>query len=153
MKPVFSHGVPTRRRSGTATPALPLSPPLKHEGWVHGARFNADGSRILTWSRDKTVRLWDSRTGYPITPALKHGEAVDGAVFNADESHILTWGKDGVARLWDLNVKDRLPREHAVLQLEVQTGTRLDDVGELKALSREEWQERKRQYQDILARP
>jgi hypothetical protein len=31
---------------------------FKHKGLVHGALFNRDESRILTWSEDGTVRLW-----------------------------------------------------------------------------------------------
>jgi WD40 repeat protein len=32
---------------------------MKHEGAVNGAQFDKDGRRILSWSLDKTIRLWD----------------------------------------------------------------------------------------------
>ena len=38
---------------------------------------------------------------------------------------------------------------YLVLQLEVFTGTRLDEVGDLQVLSAEEWQEKKDQYEKI----
>ena len=60
-------------------------------GSVYGAVFNRDESRILTWSDDKTARLWDAGTGQPLGPALQHEDAVRGAVFSRDESRILTW--------------------------------------------------------------
>ena len=28
-----------------------------------GARYSPDGKRILSWSDDKTLRLWDAATG------------------------------------------------------------------------------------------
>ena len=32
---------------------------LRHEKAVGGAAFSRDESRILTWSDDRTARLWD----------------------------------------------------------------------------------------------
>ena len=32
---------------------------FKHDGTVEGAQFTQDESRVLTWSYDDTVRLWD----------------------------------------------------------------------------------------------
>ena len=58
------------------------------------------GAAILTWSRDKTARLWDASSGQTLL-TLTHQNAVTGAVFNRDESRILTWSRDKTARLWD----------------------------------------------------
>jgi WD40 repeat protein len=32
---------------------------MKHDGVVNGASFTKDERRILSWSEDKTLRLWD----------------------------------------------------------------------------------------------
>jgi len=72
-----------------------------HGGPVSGALFSADESRILTWSDDKTARLWNVATGAQIGPALTHQGSVRGALFSADESRILTWNDDKTARLWN----------------------------------------------------
>jgi hypothetical protein len=61
-----------------------------HNGPVHGAVFNRDESRILTWSIDLTARLWALGQNEPIQ-ILEHKESINGAVFNHDESRILTW--------------------------------------------------------------
>ena len=45
-----------------------------------------DETRILSWSDDHTLRLWDVATGQQIGPAMKHDGAVVGAV--------LTEGRD-----------------------------------------------------------
>jgi tetratricopeptide (TPR) repeat protein len=70
-------------------------------------------------------------------------------VFSLDETRILTWSADGTARVWDLQADYDFSRELLILRLEVQTGTRLTDVGDLEALSPEEWWEEKRQYEEI----
>ena len=43
-----------------------------HEGVVTSACFSADGARILTASRDRTARLWDSETGTEILALRGH---------------------------------------------------------------------------------
>jgi WD40 repeat protein len=32
---------------------------MRHDDWVRGALLSRDETRILSWSEDKTVRLWD----------------------------------------------------------------------------------------------
>jgi WD40 repeat protein len=38
----------------------------------HRASALVDETRILSWSDDRTVRLWDAATGAPIGPPMKH---------------------------------------------------------------------------------
>jgi WD40 repeat protein len=68
---------------------------------VTGAGYNPNGSRLLTWGRDGTARLWDADTGESAAPLLRHDAPVNGALFAAGGSRILTWSSDGTARLWD----------------------------------------------------
>ena len=44
---------------------------MEHDGWV-GALFSRDEGRILSWSGDGTLRLWDAATGAQIGPAREH---------------------------------------------------------------------------------
>ena len=37
----------------------PIGPPMKHEGQINGALILNDGQRMLSWSADGTLRLWD----------------------------------------------------------------------------------------------
>ena len=73
---------------------------LKHDSSVLNAIYTKDKTRILTWSRDGTARLWDAVSGLSIGQPMKHDSDVLGAVFNHDETRILTWSRDGTARLW-----------------------------------------------------
>src|SRR5207245_793680 len=47
-----------------------------HTKGVGSARFNADGSRILTASVDHTARVWDARTGALLLTLKGHTEWV-----------------------------------------------------------------------------
>jgi hypothetical protein len=67
---------------------------------ISGASFSSDGTRLLTWSEDGTVRVWDTETGTQIGKELSHAARVDGAVLSKDERRILSWSDDAV-RLWD----------------------------------------------------
>jgi WD40 repeat protein len=41
-----------------------------------------DESRILSWSIDRTLRLWDVATGQQIGPAMEHEASIRGAVLD-----------------------------------------------------------------------
>jgi WD40 repeat protein len=74
---------------------------MKHEGAIHGAIFSKDEIRILSWSEDNTLRLWDAATSQQIGPAMKHDAAVYGALFSKNEGRILSWSEDNTLRLWN----------------------------------------------------
>lgn len=42
----------------------PIGLPMTHDGNVYGAMFNKDETQVLTWSEDKTARLWDIGVDY-----------------------------------------------------------------------------------------
>jgi hypothetical protein len=72
---------------------------FEHRDRVNGALFSRDESRILTWSKDGTARLWAVGQNQPLQNFEHRGE-VTGAILSHDEGRILTWSKDGTARLW-----------------------------------------------------
>jgi WD40 repeat protein len=45
-----------------------------------GDLLTKDETRILSWSEDKTLRLWDVATSQEIGPAMKHDDSVYGAL-------------------------------------------------------------------------
>jgi WD40 repeat protein len=74
---------------------------MRHDGAVIGALLIDGGRRILSWSWDKTLRLWDAATGAQIGPAMRHDEVVMGALLLDDGRRILSWSYDKTLRLWD----------------------------------------------------
>jgi energy-coupling factor transporter ATP-binding protein EcfA2 len=74
---------------------------LGHDGGVHSAAFNRDGSRIVTASNDKTARIWDAATATEIAVLRGHDGDVFSAAFSPDGSRIVTTSLDKTARVWD----------------------------------------------------
>jgi hypothetical protein len=70
-------------------------------GWWYAASFSADGTRIVTASRDNTAKVWDARTGAETLTLKGHTKWVDAASFSADGTRIVTGSSDGTAKVWD----------------------------------------------------
>jgi WD40 repeat protein len=68
-----------------------------HARSVDGALALADG-RLLSWSRDGTLRLW-SVQGEALGVLAGHTGNVNGALALAD-GRLLSWSDDGTLRLW-----------------------------------------------------
>ena len=49
-----------------------IGEPMRHEDRVRGAVYSPDGKRILSWSYDNTLRLWDAATGAAIGELMRH---------------------------------------------------------------------------------
>ncbi len=63
---------------------LPIGKPMQHQNTVNTARFNREGTLVVTASDDATVRLWDAATAGPITESLKLDGMVSDAFFTPD---------------------------------------------------------------------
>ncbi|KAG2073243.1 WD40 repeat-like protein, partial [Suillus decipiens] len=81
----------------------PVGEPLRgHTSTVSSVSFSPDGTRIVTGSYDKTVRLWDAGTGEPVGEPLQgHADSVESVSFSPDGTRIVTGSLDNTVRLWD----------------------------------------------------
>ncbi len=84
-----------------ATLEYPLFVPGGHSGEITDVAFAADGSYLLTGSKDGTARLWDAQTGQHVQTFTGHKAAVSSVTFSSDGAYVLTGSADGTARLWD----------------------------------------------------
>jgi hypothetical protein len=94
---------PQQARAGTvmsdslSTERIPLRA-LHHDAAVIDKLEIPDG-RLLSWSGDNTLKLWDVKTGDQIGPAMRH-DGVDGALVMPD-GRLMSWSHDGTLMLWD----------------------------------------------------
>jgi WD40 repeat protein/tRNA A-37 threonylcarbamoyl transferase component Bud32 len=119
-------------RLWSASTGRTLGDPMRHGDSVLAVAFSSNGTRILTGSKDKTARLWNAATGQPIGESLQHAAPVTAVAFSADGTRVIT-GSNDTARLWNLPSL-QLPREKTAW-FELLLGRRLDESGELVALS------------------
>jgi WD40 repeat protein len=75
---------------------------LPHNDQVFSVAFRSDGQRIVSGSTDKTVRLWDAKTGAQIgKPLTDHENWVTSVAFSPDGQRIISSSTDKTMRLWD----------------------------------------------------
>lgn len=76
---------------------------IGHSGLVTSVAFSADGQRLFTGSHDRTVKLWDLRTGrlvrtyvWPIGPVLAVATSPDGLTAAAGDNagQVVVWDLD-----------------------------------------------------------
>jgi len=70
-----------------------------HGGPLRGVRFAHDGSRLLTWSSDRTARVYDLE-GRERAALRGHAAAVTAAAFSPDDARVITASADETARVW-----------------------------------------------------
>lgn len=75
-----------------------------HRKKVNGAMFNSDSSKVLTWSDDMALYIWNTSTGNKELE-LPHHEKVIGAKLSPDEKKILTWIDGNTAHIWRIESK------------------------------------------------
>jgi WD40 repeat protein len=84
-----------------------------HEGRINGVSIGNQNNLVMSCSRDKTVRLWDTKTGECSTIIKAHNESVSSAVWSSNDKMIVTGSDDGDLKYWDLkNLKTPLKTVH-----------------------------------------
>ncbi|CAG7854426.1 SubName: Full=Related to WD40-repeat protein (Notchless protein) {ECO:0000313/EMBL:CCA71457.1} [Serendipita indica DSM 11827] len=75
---------------------------LGHQGSVTAVSFSPDGTRIVSGSRDRTIRQWDAETGQPLGEPLQgHEYWVNAVAFSPDGTRIVSGSSDSTIRQWD----------------------------------------------------
>src|SRR5258705_6216003 len=91
---VTARGIQHRR-----TPVLELRGHLASATCVC---VSADGTHIVSGSTDRTIRIWEARTGEEVVEPLKgHTGWVQSVAFSPDGTHIVSGSGDETIRIWD----------------------------------------------------
>ncbi len=73
---------------------------MRHDGPVIGAILTKDEQRLLSWSKDGTLRAWNTSNGRQIGPAMRHLRQIEKALLSSDDKRILSWDNNEL-RMWD----------------------------------------------------
>jgi platelet-activating factor acetylhydrolase IB subunit alpha len=74
---------------------------IGHDNWVRGVVIHPAGKHIISVSDDKTMRIWDLRTGRCTRAIDAHSHFVT-CVAISDAAHLVgTGGVDQVVKVWN----------------------------------------------------
>lgn len=81
---------------------------LAHEKDINEIKFSQDNSLIITSGDDKTVRVWDTRSG-KMLHALKHNFQIKHVLISPDNKYLITSVNDSTYHcVWNLDLKKNL---------------------------------------------
>ncbi|KAJ7166772.1 hypothetical protein C8R46DRAFT_951385, partial [Mycena filopes] len=82
---------------------------LGHTSTVSSVAFSPDGTRIVSGSNDKTVRVWDTETQAQIGAPLEgHTGTVSSVAFSPDGARIVSGADDKTVRVWDTEAQTQI---------------------------------------------
>jgi len=81
------------------------APPLEwtgHTAAVQCLRYSLNGTRVVTGSSDKSIRIWDAESGIVVgEPLIGHHGGVTSVAYSPDGCHIISGSTDRTIRIWD----------------------------------------------------
>ena len=79
-----------------------------HSSSVNSVAFSPTEHVIATGSSDKTVKLWDAKTGEQLSSLQGHTNWVNSVTYSPDGGQIATGSADGTVKLWDAKTSEQL---------------------------------------------
>ncbi|CAN6674895.1 nuclear distribution protein Pac1p [Trichomonascus vanleenenianus] len=70
-----------------------------HDHTISAVRFTPSGNHLISASRDRTIRVWDVKTGYAIRTIHGHTDWIKSVAPSLDSEFILSAGIDQTARI------------------------------------------------------
>ncbi len=72
------------------------------QGSVLSAAFSADGRRVVTWSWDNVLMVWDSTSGALVARLAGHRDGITRVAVDRTGSRVASASHDGTIRLWSV---------------------------------------------------
>jgi WD40 repeat protein len=73
-----------------------------HSDTVHAVCYMKNSNRIITGSRDKTIKIWNIENGDCLTTLMGHSNMISSLILISD-TKLASAGWDNLIKIWDLN--------------------------------------------------
>ena len=83
-----------------------------HKQQVFSVAYSPDGKTLASGSNDKTIKLWDVKTGKERATFEGHTEGVQSVAYSPDGKTLASGGEDKTIKLWDI----KTGKERATLE-------------------------------------
>src|SRR5947199_974756 len=77
-----------------------------HQGVVYSVAFDPQGETLASGSDDKTVKLWEARSGKLLRTLEGHTTRVDRVAFSTDGRLLASKSADYTIRLWNCETRE-----------------------------------------------
>jgi len=84
---------------------------IGHSDIIQTANYSQDGKYIVTASKDKTIKVWNSLTGSCCQTFIGHTSRVNCANFSPDGRHIVSSSEDYTIKIWEFLPLKQLIKE------------------------------------------
>ena len=74
-----------------------------HTNWVFSVGFSPDGAKIISGSRDNSIKLWQVSDGSLIRTLTGHTNSVHSVGFSPDGAKIISGSRDNSIKLWQVS--------------------------------------------------
>jgi WD40 repeat protein/serine/threonine protein kinase len=72
---------------------------------LHGVSFDPGGGRVAVAGADKTIKVWDIKSGRVVQTLRGHTDVVLSVAWSPNGRHVASAGADKTVRLWDLETR------------------------------------------------
>ena len=97
---IWQHGLNDRQ-----TKVLTLS---GHDQTISQIAYSMDGKFIASASWDKTIKLWDAKTGNLIETLKGHSDGVNSVAFSLDNRVLVSGSEDKTVKIWNILEQPKL---------------------------------------------
>ena len=74
-----------------------------HSSYVSSVAYSPDGTKIISGSGDKTIKIWDANTGQCLQTLEGHSERVYSVAYSPDGTKIISGSLDNTVKIWGAN--------------------------------------------------
>ena len=70
-----------------------------HSNYIYSIAFSPDGTKIISGSSDKTIKIWDANTGQCLKTLEGHSNNVYSVAFSPDGTKIVSGSTDTTVKI------------------------------------------------------